>query len=67
MLYLNGFYFSEAKAALEAKMYPVLVHREGNTEIPENTKKEFKVITSFADLATETSAKRKIEEPEQEV
>lgn len=52
---------------MEAGVFPVLVHREGNEDISEDEKKKYNVISSFVELTPEVSAKRKIEEISQEV
>lgn len=61
------FFFLEANAAGEAEVVPILVKREGNAEISEEDAKKYPVIESFSELTFETSAKRKIEDVEQEV
>lgn len=63
--------FAEAKAAKEAGLHVVLLERPGNSELSEEERKEFPVISTFSDLTfAETkeengsaqNGKRKIEE-----
>lgn len=59
---MNVFVFPEAKAAKTAKFEVAIIKREGNAEIPEDTLKEYTVLSSFKDVTAENSSKRKVEE-----
>ncbi|XP_058169198.1 enolase-phosphatase E1-like [Anopheles ziemanni] len=63
--------FAEAKAAKEAGLHVVLLERPGNSELSEEERKEFPVISTFSDLTfaeakeengSAQNGKRKIEE-----
>lgn len=56
------FCLTEAKAAQSAKFEAILVEREGNEQLDDETKKEFKIITTFTEITFEASAKRKNED-----
>lgn len=62
---VNLFVSTEAKAAQTAKLEAVLIERDGNEKVDEESKKQFKTITAFSDVNFEASTKRKSEdEPE---
>lgn len=59
------FVIAEAKAAQSAKLEAILVTREGNEELDDDAKKQFKTIATFSEITFEISGKRKNEdEPE---
>lgn len=59
---VNMFLFSEAKAAKTSEVPVILIKREGNEPLPEDSEKEFMVISSFKEISFEKVSKRKNEE-----
>uniref|UniRef100_A0A182NLA2 Enolase-phosphatase E1 n=1 Tax=Anopheles dirus TaxID=7168 RepID=A0A182NLA2_9DIPT len=60
-LFLTDVY-DEAKAAKDAGLHVVLLDRPGNSELTEDERKEFPVISSFGDLSFKESKDEKLAE-----